>query len=167
MSTGGARMQELDKSDKLESAASSEGSSPDLRVDERGVLQHSFSVRSVERQEEVNVVLDFQSIGEDQGHSIADMLKALSVELKGGFETSNANQAEIRALCEDLGKKIDDLAGRTAALEEEVAEENKGQIRYLKEGEAGVMAKMESLENNQRRNNLRFLGVPEGLEEGD
>ncbi|KAJ1124762.1 hypothetical protein NDU88_003211 [Pleurodeles waltl] len=101
------------------------------------------------------------------------MLKALSVEQKGGFETSNANQADIRGLCEDLGKKIDDLAGRTTALEQEVGElrmvveDNKEQIRYLKEGEAGVMAKMESLENNQRRNNLRFLRVPKGLEEGD
>ncbi|KAJ1114277.1 hypothetical protein NDU88_002516 [Pleurodeles waltl] len=101
------------------------------------------------------------------------MLKALSVELKGGFETSNANQAEIRSLCEHLGKKIDELAGRTAVLEEEVGElrmvveENKEQIRYLEEGEAGVMAKMEYLVNNQRRNNLRFLRVPEGLEEGD
>ncbi|KAJ1205537.1 hypothetical protein NDU88_000967 [Pleurodeles waltl] len=67
-------------------------------------------------------------------------------------------------------KKIDELASRTAILEEEVGElrmvveENKEQIKYLKEGEAGVMAKMESLENNQRRNNLRFLRV---LEEGD
>ncbi|KAJ1202402.1 hypothetical protein NDU88_006202 [Pleurodeles waltl] len=101
------------------------------------------------------------------------MLKALSMELKHGFETSNANQVEIRGLCEDLGKKIDDLAGCTAALEEEVGElrvvveENKEQIRCLKEGETGVMAKMESLENNLRRNNLRFLRFPEGLEEGD
>ncbi|KAJ1107627.1 hypothetical protein NDU88_005017 [Pleurodeles waltl] len=62
------------------------------------------------------------ALSEDQGHSIADMLKALSLELKDGFETSNANQAEIRGLCEDVGKKIYDLAGRTAALEEEVGE---------------------------------------------
>ncbi|KAJ1105518.1 hypothetical protein NDU88_002924 [Pleurodeles waltl] len=101
------------------------------------------------------------------------MLKALSMELKHGFETSNANQVEIRGLCEDLGKKIDDLAGRTAALEEEVGElrvvveENREQIRCLKEGETGVMAKMESLENNLRRNNLRLFRVPKGLEEGD
>ncbi|KAJ1123670.1 hypothetical protein NDU88_002138 [Pleurodeles waltl] len=114
MSTEGASMQELDKSDKLESAASSEGICPDLRVDGRGV-----------------------------------MLKALSVELKGGFETSIASQVEIRGLCEDLGKKIDDLAGRTDTLEvgklRMVAEENNEQIRYLKEEGAGVMAKMESL----------------------
>ncbi|KAJ1098918.1 hypothetical protein NDU88_004025 [Pleurodeles waltl] len=81
---------------------------------------------------------------------------------------------EIRNLCEDLGKKKNsELAGRTAALEDEVGdqraavEENKGQIKDLKAGEEGVMAKMESLENNQRRNNLRFLRVSEGLERDD
>ncbi|KAJ1185762.1 hypothetical protein NDU88_002549 [Pleurodeles waltl] len=105
--------------------------------------------------------------------SITDMLKALAMELKDGFKTSKTNQEEIRNLCEDLGKKIDDLAGRTAALEEEVGdlrvtvEENKEQIRGLKSGEAGVLAKLESLENNQRRNNLRFLRLPEGLEGDD
>ncbi|KAJ1177415.1 hypothetical protein NDU88_002670 [Pleurodeles waltl] len=117
--------------------------------------------------EEVNAGQDLQPSGEDHGQPIADMLKALSVE----FETSNANQAKIRSLCEDLGQKMYDLAGRTAILEKEVGElrmvvkENKEQIRYLKEGEVGAMVKMESLENNQR--NLRFLRVPESLEEGD
>ncbi|KAJ1112292.1 hypothetical protein NDU88_000560 [Pleurodeles waltl] len=42
---------------------------------------------------------------------ITEMLRALSMEFSGGFETSNANQLEIRNLCEDLGKKIDELAG--------------------------------------------------------
>ncbi|KAJ1163462.1 hypothetical protein NDU88_003920 [Pleurodeles waltl] len=45
--------------------------------------------------------------------SVTDMLKALAMELKDGFKTSKANQEEIRNLCEDLGEKIDDLAGRT------------------------------------------------------
>ncbi|KAJ1188299.1 hypothetical protein NDU88_005061 [Pleurodeles waltl] len=173
MLAGGTNMQELDKLDRLESAAISEGSGLDLRVDGGSVLQHSLSVRSIERQAEENVVQVSQPVREDHGQSIADMLKALSVELKSGFETSNANQVEITGLCEDLGNKIDDLAGHTAALEEEVGklrvavEENKEQIRYLKEGETGVTAKMESLENNLRRNNLRFLRVLEGLEDGD
>ncbi|KAJ1214898.1 hypothetical protein NDU88_002509 [Pleurodeles waltl] len=165
-------MQELDKMDTLESAASSEGSGSDLRVDGGSVLQHPLPVSSIERQAEVNVVQISQPVGDDHGQSIANMLKALSVELKSGFETSNTNQVEIRGLCDDLGKKIDELAGHKAALEEEVGElrvaveENKEQIRYLK-GETGVMAKMESMEKNLRRNNLRFLRVPEGLEEGD
>ncbi|KAJ1154771.1 hypothetical protein NDU88_007514 [Pleurodeles waltl] len=166
-------MQELDKMDRLESATSSEGSGSDPRVDGGSVLQHPLPVSSTERQAEVNVVQVSQPVREDHGQSIVNMLNASSVELKSGFETSNSNQVEIRGLSEDLGKKIDDLAGRTAALEEEMGElrvaveENKEQIRYLKEGETGVMAKMESMENNLSRNNLRFLRVLEGLEEGD
>ncbi|KAJ1144222.1 hypothetical protein NDU88_010523 [Pleurodeles waltl] len=159
--------------DRLEGAARPEGRGSDPRVDGGSGLQHPLPVNSIERQTEANVVQVSQPVREDNGQSIANMLKALSMELKHSIETSNANQVEIRGLCEDLGKKIDDLAGRTAALEEEVeelkvvVEENKEQIRCLKEGETGVMAKMESLENNLRRNNLRFLRVPEGLEEGD
>ncbi|KAJ1190222.1 hypothetical protein NDU88_006960 [Pleurodeles waltl] len=101
------------------------------------------------------------------------MLKAPAMELKDSFKTSKSNQEAIRNLCEDLGQKIDDLADRTAALEEEVGdlratvEENKEQIGGLKSGEAEVLAKLESLENNQRRNNLRFLRVLEGLEGDD
>ncbi|KAJ1141348.1 hypothetical protein NDU88_007681 [Pleurodeles waltl] len=101
------------------------------------------------------------------------MLKALSMELRGGFETSKTNQVEIRNLCEDLGKNIDELAGRTAALEEDIGdlraavEQNKEQIKDLKAGEVGVMAKMETLANKQRRNNLRFRRVHEGLEGDD
>ncbi|KAJ1115622.1 hypothetical protein NDU88_003844 [Pleurodeles waltl] len=151
-------MQELDKMDRLQVAASSEGSSLDIRLDGGNVLQHSLPVSSIERHAEANVVQVSQPVGEDQEQSLVNMLKALSVELKSGFETSYANQMEFRGLCEDLGKKIDDLAGRTAALEKEVGElrvaveENKEQIRNVKEAETGVMAKTESLEKNLRRN---------------
>ncbi|KAJ1144885.1 hypothetical protein NDU88_011179 [Pleurodeles waltl] len=62
------------------------------------------------------------SAEEPLGQSIAGMLTALSLEVRAGFETSNANQKEIRGLCETLGGKIDELAGRTAALEEEVGD---------------------------------------------
>ncbi|KAJ1115433.1 hypothetical protein NDU88_003657 [Pleurodeles waltl] len=105
--------------------------------------------------------------------SITGMLIALSLEVKGGFETSNANQKEIRGLCETLGEKIDEFAGRTASLEEEVGdlrtavERNKVEIQSLRTGEESVLSKLESLENNKRRNNLRFLKVPEGMEGGD
>ncbi|KAJ1205775.1 hypothetical protein NDU88_001201 [Pleurodeles waltl] len=105
--------------------------------------------------------------------SITGMMIALSLEVKGGFETSNANQKEIRGLCETPGEKIDELAGRTTALEEEVGdlrtavEKNKAEIQSLRTGEESVLSKLESLENNQRRNNLRFVKVPEGMEEGE
>ncbi|KAJ1134758.1 hypothetical protein NDU88_001205 [Pleurodeles waltl] len=104
--------------------------------------------------------------------SITGMLIALSREVRGGFETSNANQKELRGLRETLGEKIDELAGRTAALEEEVGdlrtavERSKVEIQSLRAGEESVLLKLESLENNQRRNNLRFLKVLEGMEGG-
>ncbi|KAJ1099123.1 hypothetical protein NDU88_004227 [Pleurodeles waltl] len=106
-------------------------------------------------------------------HSTTEMLRALSIELKGGFETLNANQLKIRHFCKDLSKKIDELAGQTAILEAEVGtlkitlEENKERIQNLKVREEEAMAKLESQENNQRRNNLRFMRVPEGLEGDD
>ncbi|KAJ1163020.1 hypothetical protein NDU88_003483 [Pleurodeles waltl] len=60
------------------------------------------------------------SLEDPLSHSITGMLKTLSVELRCGFETSKTNQVEIRNLCEDFSKKIDELAGRIAALDEEV-----------------------------------------------
>ncbi|KAJ1209349.1 hypothetical protein NDU88_004727 [Pleurodeles waltl] len=108
--------------------------------------------------------------GERESHSITGLLKALSMELRGGFETSKSNQVEIRNLCEDLIKKIDELVGRTSALAEgdydlrTAVEENKEQIKGLK-AEVGLMAKTESLENNQRRNNLRFNESPRDWKE--
>ncbi|KAJ1201292.1 hypothetical protein NDU88_005105 [Pleurodeles waltl] len=119
MSTGGVGKQEVNK---LVPDASLEDIGSDFWADRRDVPQSSPSRRPVGIQEEIKAGQDLQPFGEDHGHTIADMLKALSVELKGGFETSNVNQAKIRSLCEDLGKKIDELAGQTAVLQEEVGE---------------------------------------------
>ncbi|KAJ1165709.1 hypothetical protein NDU88_006126 [Pleurodeles waltl] len=101
------------------------------------------------------------------------MIRASALEVRGGFEISNSNQKEIRDLCKVLGQKFDDLAERVAALEVEVSdlrratEENREEIQDLKTGEESVLLKLESMENNLRRNNLRFLKVPEGLEGED
>ncbi|KAJ1151774.1 hypothetical protein NDU88_004554 [Pleurodeles waltl] len=135
-------------------------------VDQRRELPPRIPPRGIEGHERVLAE-------EPLEQSITGMLIALSLEVKGGFETSNANQKEIRGLCETLGEKIDELAGRTAALEEEVGdlrtavERNKVEIQSLRTGEESVLLKLESLENNQRRNNLRFLKVPEGMEGRD
>ncbi|KAJ1083265.1 hypothetical protein NDU88_003424 [Pleurodeles waltl] len=101
------------------------------------------------------------------------MIRTLALEVRGRFEISNSNQKEIRDLSEVLGQKFDDLAERTAALEVEVSDlrsttkENREAIQDLKTGEERVQLKLESMENNRRRNNLRFLKVPEVLEGGD
>ncbi|KAJ1194317.1 hypothetical protein NDU88_003606 [Pleurodeles waltl] len=125
----------------------------------------SFSPRGIEGHQ-------LGSAEEPLEQSITGMLTALSLELRAGFETSNANQKEIRGMCETLGRKIDELAGRTAALEEEVGDlrsalgKNKEELQSLRAGEEKVLLKLESVENNQRRNNLRILKVPEGMEGG-
>ncbi|KAJ1150869.1 hypothetical protein NDU88_003656 [Pleurodeles waltl] len=102
------------------------------------------------------------------------MIRDLVVEVRGSFfETSNTNQKEIRRLCEALGQKFDDLAERTAALETEVCDlrratkDNREAAQQVKLGEEKLQLKLEIVENKLRRNNVRFLKVPEELEGGD
>ncbi|KAJ1149804.1 hypothetical protein NDU88_002609 [Pleurodeles waltl] len=106
-------------------------------------------------------------------NSIAGMIRDLAGEVRGGFETSDTNQREIRGLCETLLQKLDDLTERMAALECEVSdlrrvtEENREAIHQVKMGEESQQVKLETMENRMRRNNLRLLKVPEELEKGD
>ncbi|KAJ1082491.1 hypothetical protein NDU88_002656 [Pleurodeles waltl] len=101
------------------------------------------------------------------------MLVSLTENIKKEFLTSEANQAEIRSACESLEKKIDLLAFKTQALEESVEtmredlRKNKEEIQQLKGTERDLQEKLEYLENNSRRNNLRILNVPEGVEGSD
>ncbi|KAJ1179785.1 hypothetical protein NDU88_005019 [Pleurodeles waltl] len=113
------------------------------------------------------------SVEESLSQSIAGMIRDLAVEVRGTFEILNSNQKEIRDLCKALGQKIDDLEERMAALEKEVndlrraMDENREAIQHLKTGKEKDQLKLELMENILRRNNLRFLKVPEGLEGGD
>ncbi|KAJ1190761.1 hypothetical protein NDU88_000083 [Pleurodeles waltl] len=94
---------------------------------------------------------------------IAGMICDLAVEVRGSFEKSNFNQKEIRGLCEALGQKFDDLADRTVTLEIEVSElkratENNAEaIQQMKVEEDKVLLKHKLMENNMRKNDLRFL----------
>ncbi|KAJ1106047.1 hypothetical protein NDU88_003450 [Pleurodeles waltl] len=105
--------------------------------------------------------------------ALENMLTSLTESIKKGFLTSEANQAEIRSACESLEKKIDLLAQRTQALEELVEivrddlRKNKEEIQQLKGTQQELHEKLEYLENNSRRNNLRILNVPEGVEGSD
>ncbi|KAJ1184849.1 hypothetical protein NDU88_001646 [Pleurodeles waltl] len=98
------------------------------------------------------------------------MSVSLTENIKKCFLTSKANQAEIRLAWVSLEKKIDLLALRTQALEESVEtmredlRRNKEEIQQLKGTERDLQDKFEYLENNSRRNNLRILNVPEGVE---
>ncbi|KAJ1141365.1 hypothetical protein NDU88_007698 [Pleurodeles waltl] len=106
-------------------------------------------------------------------HSIAEIIRDLAVEVRGSFETSSTNQKEIKGLCEALRQKFADLEERIVALEREVCdlrratEDNRKGIQQVDIGEEKVQLILESMENNLRRNNLRFLKVPEGLEGRD
>ncbi|KAJ1204438.1 hypothetical protein NDU88_008216 [Pleurodeles waltl] len=101
--------------------------------------------------------------------AVESMLASLTESIKKGFLTSEANQAEIRLSCDSLEKKIDLLALRTQALEEsvETMREDLRKIQQLKGTERDLQEKLEHLENNSRRNNLRILNVLEGVEGSD
>ncbi|KAJ1217264.1 hypothetical protein NDU88_004859 [Pleurodeles waltl] len=69
--------------------------------------------------------------------------------------------------------KINQLTDRVGKVEE-VMEQQKNQVlansqdnTHLKRGERALQDKLEFLENNMRRNNIRVLGVPEGPEGAD
>ncbi|KAJ1120463.1 hypothetical protein NDU88_008628 [Pleurodeles waltl] len=101
---------------------------------------------------------------------IEGMIAKLSEEIKKGFSVSEANQANIRKACEILELFFDLLAKRTQVLEDTVevlrgdVESNKRELRQLKCFEQLLQEKLERLENVERRNNLRILNIPEGVE---
>ncbi|KAJ1188440.1 hypothetical protein NDU88_005201 [Pleurodeles waltl] len=94
-------------------------------------------------------------------------------KIKKGFPVSEVNQGEIRDACVTLEKKFDLLAIRTQALEESVGTmkeelgQNKEEIQLSKGNERERQEKLEHLENNSRRNNLRVLNVPDRVEGDD
>ncbi|KAJ1203851.1 hypothetical protein NDU88_007632 [Pleurodeles waltl] len=101
------------------------------------------------------------------------LLISLTNEIRGKFEISETNQTRIREACEVLESKINLLTDRLGKLEavveaheERVLAQSKD-ILQLKRGEKMLQDKLETLENNTRRNNIRLLGVPEGLEGED
>ncbi|KAJ1127667.1 hypothetical protein NDU88_006062 [Pleurodeles waltl] len=107
------------------------------------------------------------------GSPIEAVLSNLSVDIKKGFAISETKQGERREACGALEKKLDLLVLRTQALEEAVGEmrveisDHKKYIDLLKGNEQALQSKLERLENNSRRNNLRVLNVPEDVEGGN
>ncbi|KAJ1154356.1 hypothetical protein NDU88_007108 [Pleurodeles waltl] len=138
-----------------------------------GVPAEKKGEEVVQQQEEVVPIQCQSPKDEPLVKSIAGMIQDLAGEVRGGIETSNTNQKEIRGLCETFGQKLDDLAERTAAVEFEVSdlrrvtEENREAIHQVKLGEESLQVKLETMENRMRRNNLRLLRVPEEMEKRD
>ncbi|KAJ1148649.1 hypothetical protein NDU88_001477 [Pleurodeles waltl] len=104
---------------------------------------------------------------------IEAMIVKLTEEIKKGFSVSEANQVSIREACKILEIKFDLLAKRTQVLEETVESLKedvvliKQDLRQSKVSKQELQDKLERLENAARRNNLRILNIPEGVEGDD
>ncbi|KAJ1162973.1 hypothetical protein NDU88_003437 [Pleurodeles waltl] len=70
---------------------------------------------------------------------------------------------KVAKSCTEIEAKLCSMEERIVAVEEDV--DTLKEQSAARDGQlTDVMWKMEDLENRQRRNNLRFLGIPEGLE---
>ncbi|KAJ1192968.1 hypothetical protein NDU88_002274 [Pleurodeles waltl] len=97
---------------------------------------------------------------------VQETLSHQSQETEDCFEISEAGQNRIQRTCSNLEGKIENVTQRTLDLEvglqslQSAMQENSQEVSLLK-------SKLERLENNARRNNVRILGVKEGLEGSD
>ncbi|KAJ1135142.1 hypothetical protein NDU88_001587 [Pleurodeles waltl] len=115
------------------------------------------------------------TVGTEAGllQSIYSLIKELQTETR--TESRRARiatkrlQGSVRKVvksCTEIEAKLGLMEERIIAVEEEV-DTLKEQGTARNEQLTDVMWKMEDFENRQRRNNLRFLGIPEGLEGSD
>ncbi|KAJ1148479.1 hypothetical protein NDU88_001314 [Pleurodeles waltl] len=101
------------------------------------------------------------------------MITKLAEEIKKGFSVSKANQGSIKEVCEILETKFDLLAKRTQLLEETVESlkedvvQIKQDLRESRACEQDLQDKLERIENIARKNHLRILNIPEGVEGND
>ncbi|KAJ1148176.1 hypothetical protein NDU88_001014 [Pleurodeles waltl] len=71
--------------------------------------------------------------------------------------------SKVAKSCTEIETKLSSMEERIVAVEEDVVN-LKEQSTMRDEQLTDVVWKLEDFENRQRRNNLRFLGIPEGLE---
>ncbi|KAJ1177222.1 hypothetical protein NDU88_002483 [Pleurodeles waltl] len=72
-------------------------------------------------------------------------------------------QLQVAKSCTEIEAKLGSMDERIAVVEEDV-DILKQQNAMQEDQLTGIMWKLEDFENQQRRNNLRFLGINEGLE---
>ncbi|KAJ1208936.1 hypothetical protein NDU88_004315 [Pleurodeles waltl] len=99
-------------------------------------------------------------------NSIKELQTETRIESRRARIATKKLQGSVRKVaksCMEIEAKLSSMEDRIVAVKED--------MDTLKEQSAArdvqmtdVMWKMEDLENRQRRNNLRFLGIPEGLE---
>ncbi|KAJ1177249.1 hypothetical protein NDU88_002510 [Pleurodeles waltl] len=115
------------------------------------------------------------SAGTDSGmlQSIYNSIKELQTETRIGNRrakvATKCMQGTVRKVaksCIEIEAKLCSMDERIAAVEEDV--DALKQQSASRDGQlTDVMWKLEDFENRQRRNNLRFLGIAEGLEGSD
>ncbi|KAJ1193984.1 hypothetical protein NDU88_003279 [Pleurodeles waltl] len=98
--------------------------------------------------------------------SIKELQTETRIENRRARIATKRLQGSVRKVvksCTEIEAKLGSMKERIVAVEEEV-DTLKEQSAIRNEQLTDVMWKMEDFENRQRRNNLRFLGIPEGLE---
>ncbi|KAJ1106087.1 hypothetical protein NDU88_003490 [Pleurodeles waltl] len=115
------------------------------------------------------------SAGADYGmlqsiyNSIKELQTETRIESRRARVTTKRLQGTVRKVaesCTEIEAKLCSMDERIGAVKEEV-DALKQQSAARGDQLTDVMWKLEDLENQQRRNNLRFLGIPEGLEGSD
>ncbi|KAJ1197127.1 hypothetical protein NDU88_000989 [Pleurodeles waltl] len=140
--TGGNKTPTKDKTDP-EAAAGSIGNSGDAHAmgTETGILQSIYS-------------------------SIKELQTETRIESRRARVATKRLQGSVRKVvksCMEIEAKLCSMEDRIVAVEDDI--DTLKEQNTAREGQlTDVMWKIEDLENRQRRNNLRFLGIPEGLE---
>ncbi|KAJ1209232.1 hypothetical protein NDU88_004610 [Pleurodeles waltl] len=98
--------------------------------------------------------------------SIKELQTETRIESRRARIATKRLQGTVRKVaksCTEIEAKLCSMEERIVAVEEDV--DTLKEQSAARDGQlTDVMWKMEDLENRQRRNNLRFLGIPEGLE---
>ncbi|KAJ1155605.1 hypothetical protein NDU88_008334 [Pleurodeles waltl] len=102
-------------------------------------------------------------------NSIKEFQTETRIESRRARVATKRLQGSVRKVaksCTEIEAKLCTMDERIGAVEEEV--DTLKQQNVTQESQmTDVMWKLEELENRQRRNNLRFLGIEEGLEGND
>ncbi|KAJ1178040.1 hypothetical protein NDU88_003289 [Pleurodeles waltl] len=102
-------------------------------------------------------------------NSIKEFQMETRIESRQARVATKRLQGSVRKVaksCTEIETKLCAMEERIVAVEEEV--DTLKQQNAMQENQmTDVMWKLEDLENRQRRNNLRFLGIEEGLEGND
>ncbi|KAJ1210136.1 hypothetical protein NDU88_005504 [Pleurodeles waltl] len=158
-----------------------EGGVPDLRISTQG--QDSLNIGGDIPLQQKNITLEKTTedlleskqellvetnIVPAQPPSLESLLHSLSNEVRQGFLVSQTNQKGIQEVCEALATKMDLLTQQTQILEKQViqlneaVDKNTSEIEVLKTMGNQKAERLEILENNTRRNNIKIMTVPEG-----